>query len=236
MPNDRAGTWAQESLTPKLLLFNHSYFSKKTTGNYLPPFSQNVSAPRQSPESSVCKVWKNHQERLQPWAGRWDQDDHPDPRSISGARAAGPCGRLTWSEDGVPGPRVRLPDPGVEAPVQFDRGDHHLSKHAHHLWGHKCLSAPCPLSHRQPAIHEWRVLSKHILCSPKAGLPGVPLGSRHQSPPLKTCGNQLWDAFPLDMVLILQEFPGGRVVRTLSLQCGDPGSVPGQGTKIPQTT
>ena len=30
------------------------------------------------------------------------------------------------------------------------------------------------------------------------------------------------------------EFPGGPVVRTLCFHCWGPGSIPGQGTKIPQ--
>ena len=34
-------------------------------------------------------------------------------------------------------------------------------------------------------------------------------------------------------IVIMWEFPGGPVVRTQCFHCGDPGSIPGQGTKIP---
>ena len=34
----------------------------------------------------------------------------------------------------------------------------------------------------------------------------------------------------------LWEFPGGPAVRSWRFHCRDPGSIPGQGTKIPQAT
>lgn len=197
MPNDRAGTWAQESLTPKLLLFNHSYFSKKDYRKLPPAFLLECICTKAIPRVKRLQSLKEPPGAAPATGGALRPGRSPRPPAASPEPGwLGPCGRLTWSEDGVPGLSVRLPDPGIEAPVQLDWGDHHLSKHAHHLWGHKCLSAPCSLSHRQPAIHEWRVLSKHILCSPKAGLPGMPLGSRHQSPPAKDTWKSALGRFP----------------------------------------
>ena len=38
----------------------------------------------------------------------------------------------------------------------------------------------------------------------------------------------------IHMKLLEREFPGGPVVRTWRFYCGDPGSIPGWGTKMPQ--
>ena len=40
----------------------------------------------------------------------------------------------------------------------------------------------------------------------------------------------------LSISFVLCEFPGGLVVRIPGFPCHDPGSIPGQGTEIPQAT
>ena len=142
MPDDRARTWAQESLTLKLLLLIIPISQKrlqKTTSRlslrmYLHQGNPQTQALAKS--KRIMRSGSSHGRGAETRTVTQTSAASPEPGLL------GPCGRLTWSEDSVPCLCVCLPHPGVEAPVQLNRGDHHLSKHAHHLWGTQMPFSP----------------------------------------------------------------------------------------------
>ena len=150
MPNDRAGTWAQESLTLKLLLLiiptSQKRLQKTTSRLSLRMYLHQGNPQTQALAKSkrIMRSGSSHGRGAETRTVTQTSAASPEPGLL------GPCGRLTWSEDSVPCLRVCLqPQKFPDIPVSLEenpRKTTHLAFWLKDVTATTCLSQAWPIN------------------------------------------------------------------------------------------